>query len=169
MWWVPVLTLAGCTLSVDDFDGDGWTVLQGDCDDLDPSVNPKLDDEIDGVDRNCDGSTTVMRDAGIDHECALLDGGGVDCIGDNSHGQLDVPDHASAFVQIAAGDYHTCGLDLAGFVACWGDDTYGQSSPPYPDGYVAIDADGNYSLGTLAGDEIQPPVCWGLCPRVKMH
>ncbi len=43
------------TIAYDD-DGDGSTELQGDCSDGDPSVYPGAsDDDLDGVDNNCDG------------------------------------------------------------------------------------------------------------------
>ncbi len=46
---------------VDD-DGDGYTELEGDCDDLDPAVNPGADDECDGVDNDCDGQDNGCGD-----------------------------------------------------------------------------------------------------------
>ena len=43
---------------VDDYDGDGFTVEDGDCDDGDASVHPGAEEVCDnGVDDNCDGST----------------------------------------------------------------------------------------------------------------
>lgn len=40
-----------------DEDGDGWTFADGDCDDLDPSVNPGAGETwYDGVDQTCDGN-----------------------------------------------------------------------------------------------------------------
>ncbi|NUO07215.1 MAG: putative metal-binding motif-containing protein [Candidatus Brocadia sp.] len=38
-----------------DFDGDGFTEVDGDCDDKNSSVNPKAQELRDGVDNNCDG------------------------------------------------------------------------------------------------------------------
>lgn len=38
-----------------DFDGDGFTEVDGDCDDKNASVNPKAQELRDGVDNNCDG------------------------------------------------------------------------------------------------------------------
>jgi serine protease len=40
-----------------DLDGDGYTVIQGDCDDADPLVNPGAPELCDGIDNNCDGVT----------------------------------------------------------------------------------------------------------------
>ena len=53
---------------VDDVDGDGFTVEEGDCDDDDASISPIASETCNGIDDNCDGSidegvtTTVFRD-----------------------------------------------------------------------------------------------------------
>jgi hypothetical protein len=39
----------------EDLDGDGWTVLQGDCDDANPSVHPGAIEVCNGMDDDCDG------------------------------------------------------------------------------------------------------------------
>jgi alpha-tubulin suppressor-like RCC1 family protein len=163
MRWAALLTLVGCTLSVDDFDGDSYSVRDGDCDDRDATVHPAAADlEHDEIDQNCDGFDVLMRTQGEQHECELLDGGSVDCIGNNAYGQLEVPDHSVQFVEIAAGNNHTCALDELGSVVCWGDNRYGQCSPPFTVGFGGIDADANYSIGILADDESRA-LCWGLC------
>ena len=39
-----------------DYDGDEWTIFEGDCDDWDPEVNPGAEEVLcDGVDNDCDG------------------------------------------------------------------------------------------------------------------
>ena len=43
--------------SVHDADGDGFLVCQGDCNDLDPSVNPDAAELCDAIDNNCNGLT----------------------------------------------------------------------------------------------------------------
>jgi hypothetical protein len=50
--------LLSCAGPVDDVDGDGFTVAQGDCDDLDPSQYPGAEeDPRDTEDSDCDGSS----------------------------------------------------------------------------------------------------------------
>ncbi len=52
---------AGCSSGpVDDADGDGWWIEDGDCDDRDPAINPAAT-EIpgDGIDQDCDGFDAV--------------------------------------------------------------------------------------------------------------
>ena len=52
-----------------DADGDGWTGLDGDCDDADPTVYPDADETCDDKDNDCDDEvdedvmTTYYRDA----------------------------------------------------------------------------------------------------------
>lgn len=45
-----------------DVDADGWTSVDGDCDDLDATVNPDAEDACDGRDDDCDGEVDEAFD-----------------------------------------------------------------------------------------------------------
>ena len=46
-----------------DFDGDGYSVSGGDCNDLDSSINPSAEEICgDGIDQDCDGADQACRD-----------------------------------------------------------------------------------------------------------
>ncbi len=47
--------LAQAASATDDHDGDGWTVGEGDCDELEPLVSPGGAEAWDGLDNDCDG------------------------------------------------------------------------------------------------------------------
>ncbi|MCB9792355.1 MAG: hypothetical protein H6741_06470 [Alphaproteobacteria bacterium] len=65
-----------------DGDGDGFTLVQGDCDDADPNVFPGQDETwYDGVDQNCDGADDFDAD-GDGH--LSVEHGGDDCHDDNA-------------------------------------------------------------------------------------
>jgi len=56
---VALLLLAACVPEAekpDDADGDGWSELDGDCDDGDGAIHPGAAERCDGADQDCDGA-----------------------------------------------------------------------------------------------------------------
>ncbi len=126
-------------------------------------------------------STAVT--AGEYHTCALTSGGGVQCWGQNLHGQLGdgtttprptpvaVSGLASGMVVVAAGYAHTCALTGGGAVWCWGyngagqlgDGTTTQRLTPVAvsglgSGVVAVAAGHSHTCALTSGGAVQ---CWG--------
>jgi len=162
-WYTPMILLAlGCALPDSDLDGDGYSVAEGDCDDLVASVHPDADDAVaDGIDQDCDGTEPQLRAEGIAHTCVVVDDNRVKCEGDETFGQSDPPSLGQDVVDMVAGNYHTCVLLASGEVACWGLDLQGQASPPEGQApFQAIDAEGNSSMGQRLDGQW---VCWGAC------
>jgi alpha-tubulin suppressor-like RCC1 family protein len=120
---------------------------------------------------------------GLDHACALTNGGAVKCWGRNSAGQLgdgttvsrnspvSVLGLGSGVISIAAGGEQTCALMTAGGVKCWGVNTNGQvgdntttmrTSPVdvtgLASGVVAVSAGGSHTCALVSGGTMK---CWG--------
>ena len=76
--------------------------------------------------------------AGGYHTCAVLDGGGVKCWGDNDYGQLgdgtqvdkvtpaNVTGLSAGVAAVVGGDRHTCAVTSLGGAKCWGANEAGQ-------------------------------------------
>jgi hypothetical protein len=70
MLWLPFLLGCVSSWSPQDVDGDGFSALEGDCDEGDAARNPKADEACDGVDDDCDGvideGVTTLRYPDVD-------------------------------------------------------------------------------------------------------
>jgi alpha-tubulin suppressor-like RCC1 family protein len=83
-------------------------------------------------------SGAVDLDLGLDHACAVLEGGTLTCWGSNNHGQLAQPLVMTAasgpwsvaqltkVAKVTTGYDHTCALLETGLVYCWGNGASGQ-------------------------------------------
>jgi len=120
------------------------------------------------------------------HSCALTRAGGVQCWGNNRHGQLgdgttisrstpvDVTGLASGVIKISAGPASTCALTREHGVKCWGDNRHGQlgdgttisrSSPVNVVGLASgVDAIAVGGLLACAVVRVGPVRCWGTLP-----
>ena len=76
--------------SVDDIDGDGVSVADGDCDDDNGWMAPGLMEMCDGIDNNCDGVVDEGCDASVGGADAPAAGekGGCSTVGERSTGLL---------------------------------------------------------------------------------
>jgi len=104
-------------------------------------------------------STILLLKRSRAHTCALTTGGGVQCWGRNSDGQLGdgtttdssvpvaVNGFGSGIAAVAGGGNHTCALTTGGGVQCWGDNYSGQLG----DGYSKVVTTPGVVVGFGAG------------------
>jgi alpha-tubulin suppressor-like RCC1 family protein len=122
---------------------------------------------------------------GLDHACALLLNGTVECWGGNQYGQLGDGTTTSSLTPVvvpglpgvatvSAGDYSTCAVLSGGTtgstVECWGDGSYGElgdgtttsSSTPVVvsglSGVTAVSVGGGFACAVLSNGTV---ACWG--------
>jgi len=151
---------------------------------LDTGADATVDAGMDG-----EGDATGLRSAtsitlGFHHACVIVDGGTVECWGDNDEGQLGNGDAGTssatpvavsvpgitAPTALAAGGNHTCALLPGGTVECWGEGDHGElgngSFDAGPEGVIAglqnvflVAAGDSHSCAALTdGGGVE---CWG--------
>jgi len=125
--------------------------------------------------------------AGLYHTCAIIGGGGVQCWGYNSNGQLGnngvastgagaiatVSGIASGTTALAGGGYHTCAV-VGGAAKCWGDNRIGELGiGSLADSHVpaavsglgsnvtSISAGRFHSCASITVGSTQQARCWG--------
>jgi len=142
------------------------------------------DGNPDGTDAGIERPPLIAQaiSVGESHACALVEGGGVVCWGDNFYGELGdgtttsspVPVRVSGLtdaIAIDAGWNHTCALLRSGEVRCWGDNDDGElgdntatrrRTPVAPRGItdaIAVTASGTaFSCALLRDGTVR---CWG--------
>ena len=158
-----------------DGDGDGYSPLDGDCNDADPTVHIGADEECNGVDDDCDGE---IDENPIDAGYVDADNDGYGAEPATVCGGVDVPGDCNDLdSQVYPGAPERCNLiddDCDGDVdeylaAAWyadGDgDGYGDSAETYdgcdpPVGWVADDTDCDDGRAEVNPDAVE--VCDGL-------
>ncbi len=145
-----------------DFDGDGLSPEEGDCDDDDPTTGGDLDGDgtSDCVDDDGDGLSE--EDGDCNDQSALQP---------NVYGNCWGPgiSHISAFddwVTVAAGEQHTCGLRANGRLLCWGNNESGQLDAPDDVVVVGLTAGHGFTCAWDAAGEVS---CWGISDEGQLE
>lgn len=139
---------------------------------------------IGGTPHNVTGFSAPVSSiaAGWNSLCALLNNGGVQCLGQNSDGILGIGTSSSSSVpvsirlsqpaiRIASGYSHACAILVDGSVECWGQSYYGQlgdgsdgtlrdpvHAGPLEERAIAISANYRHTCAVL---ESGKAMCWG--------
>lgn len=100
--------------------------------------------------------TYVKISTGSFHVCGLKNDGTVECWGENSEGQNDVP--PMLFQDVIADGRYSCGLAMDGTIQCWGESTLGQTTPPRGSGYRSLAGGKEHACAIDFDGAIQ---CWG--------
>jgi hypothetical protein len=159
-------------LSVDN-DGDGYSELEGDCDDTDPeSTLVSEDADCDGVvfSADCDD-----EDGDVQRECLQLSAGpGAACLlqgpgrvycWDNGTGDAslepllnEVPSD-QLFTSVTVGNTHACALTAQGQAVCWGNNDVGQAEDQLEGSvFTSLSAGTLNTCGLTSEGAIE---CWG--------
>jgi len=105
-------------------------------------------------------SNIVSISEGQSHSLALRRDGWVSAWGNNSYGQITVPQGLSNVVAISAGYYHSLALRSNGTLVAWGQNTSGQATIPGGlSNIVAIAAGGFHNLALRRDGTV---VAWGM-------
>jgi hypothetical protein len=97
----------------------------------------------------------VQLGLGVEHACGLLEGGHIQCWGQQAHGRSDPP--RGAFESLAVGGEHACALDAGGQARCWGRDADGSTAPP-PEHFTQLSAGFAHTCGLRRDASV---ACWG--------
>ncbi|MBI3242532.1 MAG: FecR domain-containing protein [Chloroflexi bacterium] len=156
---------------LEDADADGYTILQGDCDDNDADIHPDLDDTPnDGLDQNCDGDDGVQPDEDGDGY-TVFDG---DCDDDNPKVNPGAADSVQDGLDVNCDGFD--GIDEELYDGDYDDDGLADAGDNCPDVYNPdqSDSDGNKVgdvcdageaadiIGDTDGDGL--PDTFDLCP-----
>ena len=107
----------------------------------------------------------LLTSLGGGHVCAIRYNSSLECWGDNSFGQLDIPAPATGFVAIAAGFTQSCGIKYNTTLVCWGGNyanNDGEAVVPLPvTGYVAVAAGTQHTCAIRSDTTL---ICFGNAP-----
>ncbi|NDC48130.1 MAG: hypothetical protein EBZ61_03435 [Micrococcales bacterium] len=96
---------------------------------------------------------------GYEHSCAISDTGLLRCWGDNTYGQINVPELLGPVTQVSSGANVTCAIARKGKLVCWGGDYYALNVIPSNVGPVrAVSVGSGYVCAIEITNQLR---CWG--------